>query len=835
MAKDKYNLDDLDLDLSGDYGQEGEDFSLESILAEFKGSAFMDGDKPTPSEELQRKTEAIINEALGAVGRSGGEPKPAPEPEPEPAPEPEPEPEYDLDGDDYPWEEDTPHAGFLSRLFRGRKNRDAEEDDLTDDPEDGENEMPESRPARHVPVNQPEEFSEPAYDVAPEIDTSVFDEPDRPETGDDMEKFLNSLRSEKFTADLDGDDAAGKYAGAGAVREFSDEVRQVEAQGQEEEEEDESRRRRGIFGLFSRRREELPEDGEEYGDDEYGQDPEYIDDEDYYDVEPDPDFKKEAARFAAMVPSLRFRILGAAVLCAAMALITFVFAAKGSAPFGIGKNAAVCTGVLMILELLVMGLGLDVLIRGFEDMLALSPGAETLVFISCLISILDGFHMLSRGSFTNGLPLSLVSGVSLLGAMSARKSYYMAICDSLRASKAASVTYGVTADHESMEGRNILKKVTGASEGFYTRLVSPDVGERFYDDMAPLLVVAAFVLAFMASVGRGRIDSFAHSFSILTAVAAAFPATVLFALPFKYAASCLKKAGSAVAGYAGAREIFYTDGALITDQDIFPTGSVSLSGIKIFEGVNAQKVVLDTASLIIASDSGLRKVFEELLRSQGLTRRRTDDFACYDGGGIGALIDGERVLVGTGAFMNLMGIRVPENVNTSNTLFTAVNDQLGGAFSLNYVPANSVQSALVTLLNTRTNLLMAVRDFNVTPNTVKQKFKVSMDGVEYLPIETTYDLSQNSLTPGSYVSAILCRGGLAPFAEAITRGRALKLVTEMNTWITGIGTILGVIIMFFLCWAGAFASASAGNIFIFMAVIGLAVYVMSQGARRRMK
>ena len=321
----------------------------------------------------------------------------------------------------------------------------------------------------------------------------------------------------------------------------------------------------------------------------------------------------------------------------------------------------------------------------------------------------------------------------------------------------------------------------------------------------------------------------------MTAVSAAFPAAVVFALPFKYAASNLKKAGGAVAGYEGAGDIYESDGALITDLDIFPVGSVSMSGVKIFEGMDAQKVIAYTSSLIIASDSGLRRVFEEVLNNQGLTRRRIDDFACYDGGGIGGLVEGQRVLVGTGAFMSLMGLRVPESINAVGSVFTAINDELAGVFSLSYVPSNSVQSALVALLGTRTSLFMAVRDFNVTPNTVKQKFKVSMDGVDYLPIETTYELSQNEISPEEGVSAVLVRGGLAPFAEVITRGRLLKLITKLNTWVTGIGTAMAMVIMFFLCWSGAFASASAFNIFLFMSVIGLAVYIMSQGVRKRMK
>ena len=41
------------------------EFSLESILAEFKGTAYIDGDKKTPRNELNKKTEQIVFETTG--------------------------------------------------------------------------------------------------------------------------------------------------------------------------------------------------------------------------------------------------------------------------------------------------------------------------------------------------------------------------------------------------------------------------------------------------------------------------------------------------------------------------------------------------------------------------------------------------------------------------------------------------------------------------------------------------------------------------------------------------------------------------------------------------
>lgn len=747
--------------------------SLESILAEYKSSAYMAGEKRTPSDELQRKTDDIIRGILD--DKSGFTPDiPAEEPHAAPT--------------------QSPAEDFVFSV------RDVPEEQLPEP----------QRP-------------EPAYEDVPPIDTSVFDEIE--------EERRAALSEEDDLPDFtDVPDDTRVFPGreyASAERE-DDIVREVSAaieRGAELEEDDEEpeARGRGIFRRREKSAEPEPNDAREL-----------YEGEDLPDPEPVPDLKREAARYASFVPSLRFRWIGAFIVTAVIALLTLLYSAGKSLPFGIGDSKILATGVITILGLVVMALGVDVLVRGFEDILRLEPGVESLTFISCLMSVLDGIHMLLTGSFASGLPFSLISCVSLLTAMSARKLYYMAMCDSLRSSVASTSFYGVTADSESMEERRILKKISGNSDGFYWKLVAPDAGEKIYDRAAPYLVILSFVLAFLASVGRGRIDSFAHDFSALTAVCSAFPAALIFALPFRHAASSARKSGGAIAGWEGAEDIFYTDGALITDLDLYPYGSVTLSGMKPADGVNREKLIICTSSLIIASGSGISRVFEELLRSQGLNPRRTDDFSCYDGGGIGAVINGERVLVGTGAFMNLMGIRCPEELNTTSSIFTAINDRYAGVFSLNYVPSNSVHTALLALLRTKTNLLMAVRDFNVTPNTVKQKFSVSMDGVEYLPIDATYELTHTTLSRGAGISAILCRGGLAPFAEVITRGRLLKLITDANTFVTLGGTLISAVVMFFLGWSNSFAIDTVRSLFILMGIIWLAVILLSRAVKRRL-
>ncbi|MBR5381544.1 MAG: hypothetical protein IK136_02870, partial [Oscillospiraceae bacterium] len=180
-------------------------------------------------------------------------------------------------------------------------------------------------------------------------------------------------------------------------------------------------------------------------------------------------------------------------------------------------------------------------------------------------------------------------------------------------------------------------------------------------------------------------------------------------------------------------------------------------------------------------------------------------------------------------------IRVPKGLEARGTVFTAVNGELIAVFVVDFAPANSVKSALVAMQKTKTGMLFAVRDFNVTPHLLEQKFHVSMDNVELISVGDCYKLSADSRPDDMETVAVVCRDGLGPFAEVITKGRMLRLATLIGTGVSVAGGALGVLFMFLMCSKEAFSSASPVNAFIFMIAVQIVVSVLSRLAVRTAK
>ena len=203
-----------------------------------------------------------------------------------------------------------------------------------------------------------------------------------------------------------------------------------------------------------------------------------------------------------------------------------------------------------------------------------------------------------------------------------------------------------------------------------------------------------------------------HTLGASISITASLSAFLGFSLPFSVSAKRLAQSGVAIAGYSGCAEIGSNRRVIITDTDIFPPRAISIGDISIAEDVNPQKAISYTGSMVSAAGLGIAPVFPQLMRKNGCVMQKVEDFACHEGGGIIARINGETVYVGTVSFMQLMGVRIPRNTAIRTTVYTAINDVLAGYFSMEYTAMASVQRALVSLLSGSGEPVFAIRDFN---------------------------------------------------------------------------------------------------------------------------
>lgn len=735
--------------------EQGDAFTLEDILAEYKSEAYIAGERKLPVKEMQKRADDIVREAKAKEELPAAKEAP-------------------------PASKELKYAGEVVDL-----------DDFDEIDE--------------IAIETEDKAKKSKVTIIPFEEFEQYKSQHSPEVKSDFTEFQDGEKSQEPLEE------AGEHL------------------------EKPSKARKGFFaGLFGKKKPQNSEAAAETESKPEQEESEHEAELDDFDEEviPDdePDLKEVYRVYGQKARSLGVRSLVAAGVSGLLILLT-VFS-DPNIPFSVilRENLTITISVMLVLEAVAIAAGYDVILSGIKDILTLKTGAESLVAVSCLASVMDAGAMLLTKDYELGAPFCAVSSCSMFFALLG--AFYLSRAYMLSFRSAASVTqlYCVTAEHDRLEGGSVLVKNQDNAHGFFTKSNEANLPEKALSFAAPVLILSSVVLSLIASLGKGNASLFFRCFAAISAAAAPFSTLLAFGHPFKTLALRLSAVGAAIAGWQGARDIGDAVGTVICDEDLFPSGTLVISGVNIISDFTRDRVLSCTGSVIITSGSGLSQAFSELLEKQHCRTYHLESFSVYEGGGLSGSVGSDRILVGSSGFMNLMGIRIQENMNIKNALFCAINGSLAGVFIIDYIPTRSVRNALLALLSHSMMTLFALRDFNITTMMLRQKFKIPTGNAENIDVLTFADRYRLSDPPlrKKLPAALIFREGLGPYASVVLGGRSLQTCVRIGTAIMIFGAILGAALMFYICSKGAFSAASALNTLIFMFAWLLPTFLLSR-------
>ena len=546
---------------------------------------------------------------------------------------------------------------------------------------------------------------------------------------------------------------------------------------------------------------------------------------------PEPEPEKAVRACTAQLGPLKMRGRVSVLMCLIMIYLTY--AASSALPLtgALKTSPRVFCLMLMILEMTVMMAGLNVFTDGIVLLFRGKADARSLAACSCLLTLLDATVLAVRNDGAFGLPLCAASAVGLTVAIWGEYWRVSALRRSFKVLSSTRNLYTVSGEQGITKNAALLKSRRSA-RGFIRRSLEPDYSAGIFRLLTPMLLAAALVLGVLAALVRKNPAAIVHNIAMLLAAGSAFSATICCSLPLAFASRRFSQTGAAVAAWPGIRDIGRSRHVIITDADVFPKGTLEMGDIRILEGAFVDKVISATASVIAASGSGLALPFAELIRRNGYTISRVENFEPHDGGGMTAMVNGESVAVGNTGFMNLIGVRVPRKLGAHNAVCTAMNGALVGIFMVNYRATGGVQDALVTLLHSNLEPVFALRDFNITPQMLKTKFRLPADNFKFPSYSERFRISGAEPDKSSRVAAVVAREGMEPLVDAADRGRRLYFGVRIGTLIAALGCVFGLLMMFLLSWTKAFDTATASNVVTFMLLWLLPSVVITWGVNR---
>ncbi len=562
-------------------------------------------------------------------------------------------------------------------------------------------------------------------------------------------------------------------------------------------------------GLFSRRKmrdtEQLYDDAEEEEEEE----------EEFEEPElPEPPLTETLSDYRAQLSSATKARRGAGIFTLLLCVMA-VLEHFSILPEAYTGNSMIRALPLLALEAIVCAIGWRIFAGALRSLKRGKVTSGFLTLLLCLVTLLDtALYAFLPARAALSLPLPVLGALSVYCALLGESLRLHGMYDTFRIAAIGNAPYIVT-----VTAGGAAKRV-GLPGGFSNSARANDPYSRWQSVLLPIFLVAAVVFGVLSTLETKQSALLAWNLSVMLASANLLAFPMVCALPLKRIASRLAKSGSAVAGFSGADAIRRSNCVILTDGDLFPPGTITLGGLKVF-GEESGKVISYAATMAHASESGLSRLFDNLLASDGGFREQVEDVDFYEEGGVGGRIHGETVLFGTAGFMRKRGVNLPRNLGLKTGVFLSVDGTLIAVFAVKYMPAENVDWALHALHHSRITPVLAVRDGNITPALLKRKFGTDARAV-YPKISTRLALSERG---GGRPYALLMREGLMPYAEVVLGSKRLCASAKRCTVLAFLAATASTLLAFYLTFVGAYSVLTPFSLLIYVLLWSLSVLV----------
>jgi len=459
-------------------------------------------------------------------------------------------------------------------------------------------------------------------------------------------------------------------------------------------------------------------------------------------------------------------------------------------------------------------LGSHLMIDALADLLKGRFTVNTLLTVTFAACMADGILCLMDLRVPCCAAFSLEMTMALWARLQKRNTE-LAQLDTMR--KAVRLNGLVKVDNY-YDGKDGILRTEGEVSDFMDTYENPSTPEVIQGIYAALSLLACIAIAVFAGILHG----FAMAVQIFsTALLVAVPASFFVSIsrPMAILETRLHMVGTVLCGWAGVRDLVGKAVFPLTDQDLFPQGSIKLNGVKFYGDRDPDEIVSYSAALISACGGALTPVFQQLLKNRGGVQLKVDTFRNYGEGGIGGEVQGEPILMGTLNFLQDMGVEIPAGTMINQAVYASIDGQLCAVYAVSYAKMRSAAAGLVTLCGYRKMTMVKLPgDFMLTEPFLRSKFSIKSNRVIFPDREIGVLLSRFRPDPMEPVLALTTRDELVSAAYAVTGARALRQSTRLGVSIHLIGGILGLIIMLVLGYLGSTQLLTPTNVLLYQLV-----------------
>ncbi len=331
---------------------------------------------------------------------------------------------------------------------------------------------------------------------------------------------------------------------------------------------------------------------------------------------------------------------------------------------------------------------------------------------------------------------------------------------------------------------------------------APDPSEDLSSKLAPITTIAAILIAIMYGIVKGSFADMLNTLALITAVSVPVSTLLAVNLPVRKLCKTLLSFGSMLSGYPSIKQFCDSTAIMIDANELFPTDSIELEGIKTFEEYNADESLLCGIAILKEAQNPIANAFDSVVAETRETLPDVESVLYEDELGLVGWINSERILVGSRLLMEKYSVEVPnleyEEKYTSNgkqVTYISRAGRLIAMFVTRYRPDPELKTELQRAEANGISFLISTTDYNITNDLVAKLYNLFYRSIKVLPtglgnvLKETVDTHEE--TSRSY---LITNGKTSSLTRAISGSVRIKHNISLAIVIQLISIIIGILL-----------------------------------------
>ena len=337
---------------------------------------------------------------------------------------------------------------------------------------------------------------------------------------------------------------------------------------------------------------------------------------------------------------------------------------------------------------------------------------------------------------------------------------------------------------------------------------SSDTTDSFCRKASPLCFIASLLISVIITYFRMEnflsIDSLAFGFSILTLLlcaSACISLPLVSNIPLRNVANRIYKNHGVMLGYQSVNDFYDTNSILVDAKRLFPYGSVTMGGVKIFSNTKIDEALLQAASLTHHAGSIMKQLFAEVIAERGENGLYPiDNFSYEESMGLCGWINNKRVLFGSREFMishNIEGIPTKTKEDeycegNMEAMYLSVSGNLAAMFIVN-IQANREVKHWVNRLNKK-KICLIIRSVDpcISLKRLSALFDVPEAIMRIIPKKLHEEFEAETERTVRLSSSMACSGKFTTLAQLILGTKVVHSATILGLIVQAVSILLGL-------------------------------------------